>query len=49
MAIKKIFFKFLVGANKKLLPSLIHKDPTQLTKVEKAILGWRYWTLIHSK
>jgi len=46
---KKAFFKALVHLNKWLLPSLIDKNPAKLTKAQKAILAWRYWTLIQSK
>ncbi|WP_345235311.1 hypothetical protein [Olivibacter ginsenosidimutans] len=46
---KKTFFKALVKLNKWLLPSLIHQDPSRLTKKQKAILAWRYWTLINAK
>lgn len=49
MKIKKNIFKAIVNLNNKILPSLIHKDPAKLTKTEKAILGYRYWTLKHSK
>ncbi|MCL4639970.1 MULTISPECIES: hypothetical protein [Olivibacter] len=48
MGLRKRIFKVLVGVNKLILPSLVHKDPGQLNKIQKAILGWRYWTLINS-
>ncbi|WP_316810165.1 hypothetical protein [Pedobacter heparinus] len=45
---KKQFFKILVKLNKVLLPSLYKKDPMKLTNVQKAILGYKYWTLTNS-
>lgn len=45
---KKQFFKILVKLNKVLLPSLYKKDPMKLSNVQKAILGYRYWTLRNS-
>jgi len=45
---KKQFFKILVKLNKVLLPSLYKKDPMKLSNVEKAILGYKYWTLTNS-
>lgn len=48
MELKKRLFSLLVSINKLILPSLVHKDPGRLNKMQKAILGWRYWTLINS-
>lgn len=45
---KKQFFKILVKLNKVLLPSLYKKDPMKLSNVQKAILGYKYWTLTNS-
>lgn len=45
---KKQLFKILVKLNKVLLPSLYNKDPMKLTTVQKAILGYKYWTLTNS-
>lgn len=39
----KNLFRLLARINKGLLPKLWHKDLTRLTKVEKAIVGWRIW------
>lgn len=44
----KIFFKVLTKINKLVLPSLYKKDPMKLSKLQKAILGYRYWALIRS-
>ncbi|ACU04068.1 MULTISPECIES: hypothetical protein [Pedobacter] len=45
---KKQLFKILVKLNKVLLPSLYKKDPMKLSTVQKAILGYKYWTLTNS-
>lgn len=45
---KKILFKLLVKLNKALLPSYYQKNPMKLTTFQKAILGFRYWVLMHA-
>ncbi|EDP94780.1 SsrA-binding protein [Kordia algicida OT-1] len=42
---KKSFFKFLAKLNKVLLPSFSKKqlDLSKATKVQLAIIGWRYY------
>lgn len=45
---KKQFFKMLVKLNKLVLPSLYKVDPMKLSKVQKGILGYKYWALINS-
>ncbi|MDY0933185.1 hypothetical protein [Chryseobacterium sp. CFBP8996] len=42
---KKSIFRFLNKMNKAVLPKLSDKDPTKLTKVQKAILAYRYFVL----
>jgi len=46
---KKLFFKILNSINKKILPSYIDKDPAKLSKVQQAVLAFRYWILVQSK
>lgn len=46
---KKAFFKVINNLNKKFLPSYLDKDPTKLTKLQKAIVAFRYNVLIQSK
>lgn len=46
---KKSFFKILNSINKKILPSYIGKDPAKLSKVQQAVLAFRYWILVQSK
>lgn len=45
---KKQFFKIIHKLNKILLPKLNRKDPSQLTKFEKAMAAFKYYVLIHS-
>lgn len=40
---RKNLFRLLAKLNKWLLPKLWHKDLLRLTKLEKAIVGWRIW------
>ncbi len=49
MKIRKAFFKTLVTLNKSVLPSLKGKDPAKLSKNQRLLLGWKYWTLKNSK
>lgn len=46
---KKSFFKILNSINKKILPSFIGKDPAKLSKMQQAILAFRYYVLVNSK
>ena len=45
---KKSLFKFLAKFNKAVLPSMAQKDLTKLTKMQKALVGYRYWVTINS-
>ena len=36
-------FKVLANINKAILPSYRNKDLNKLSKMDKAIIGWRYW------
>lgn len=45
---KKSFFQLLNSINKTMLPKLSNKDPNTLTKIEKGILAYRYYVLVHS-
>jgi hypothetical protein len=42
---KKAFFKLLAKMNKLVLPSYSKKqlDLSKATKMQMAIIGWRYW------
>ena len=45
---KKQLFKILLKINNLILPSLYKKDPMKLSKMQKAILGYRYWVLTNA-
>ncbi len=45
---KKYFFRIVHKLNRVLLPTLSKKDPTKLTKFERAIVAFRYYVLINS-
>jgi hypothetical protein len=45
---KRSAFKFLALINRVLLPRMSKKDLTKLSKVEKAIVAWRYWVTINA-
>ena len=40
---KKSLFRLLARLNKLVLPKMWHRDLSRLTKVQKAIVGWRIW------
>ncbi|MFD2743995.1 MULTISPECIES: hypothetical protein [Sphingobacterium] len=46
---KKLFFGFLNRLNKAVLPSYSQLDPARLTKLQQAIVAFRYYVLIQSK
>ena len=39
----KTLFRLLARLNKLLLPKMWGKDLARLSKVQKAIVGWRIW------
>ncbi len=45
---KQLFFKLLVKLNKLILPSYYKNDPAKLSKLQQAIIGFRYWALTNS-
>jgi hypothetical protein len=45
---KKSIFKILAALNKILLPRYSKKDITKLTKLEQAVVAYRYWVTIHA-
>ena len=45
---KRSFFKLLAQLNKRILPSYANKDLAKLTKLEKAVVGYRYWVTINA-
>jgi hypothetical protein len=45
---KKSTFKTLALINKVILPRYSKKDITKLSKIEKAIVAYRYWVTLNS-
>jgi hypothetical protein len=45
---KKTFFKLLAKVNKLILPRYSKKDITRLSKIDKALVAYRYWVTIHA-
>jgi hypothetical protein len=45
---EKSLFKFLARINKVLLPRYSKVDITRLSKLQKAIVGYRYWVTKNS-
>ena len=45
---KKFFFQFLALINRAILPRMSKKDIMKLTKMQKAIVAWRYWVTINA-
>ena len=43
----KTFFKVLSKLNKVLLPSLAKLDMNKLSKFDKALIGYKYWVVMH--
>jgi hypothetical protein len=39
----KFFFKVLARINKAILPRYSRRDITRLSRIDKAIVGFRYW------
>ena len=45
---KKIAFQILAELNKLILPHYSKRDITKLSKVDKALVAYRYWVTIHA-
>ncbi|HEX6892326.1 MAG TPA: hypothetical protein VF141_16580 [Chryseolinea sp.] len=45
---KKSFFKLLAKLNKLILPRYSKKDITRLSKLDKALVAFRYWVTLHA-
>ena len=45
---KKGFFKLLNSINQKILPKYSKKDPSKLSKLQQAVVAYRYYVLINS-
>jgi hypothetical protein len=45
---KKIAFQILAKFNKLILPRYSKRDITKLSKLDKAIVAFRYWVTVHA-
>jgi hypothetical protein len=45
---KKSFYRFLARVNKILLPRYSQRDLNKLSKLDKAIVAYRYWVTLNS-
>jgi hypothetical protein len=45
---RKTFFRTLAFLNRVLLPRISRRDLSRLSKVEKAIVAYRYWVTINA-
>ncbi len=45
---KKSFYRVLALVNRMILPRMSKNDLTKLTKMQKAIVAYRYWVTIHA-
>jgi hypothetical protein len=45
---KKSFFKLLARVNKVILPRYSQRDITRLSKLDKALVAYRYWVTLNS-
>lgn len=46
--VRKSMFKWLAKVNKLLLPRYSKRDLTKLSKIDKALIAYRYWVTLHS-
>ncbi|SEG59153.1 hypothetical protein SAMN05421877_11065 [Sphingobacterium lactis] len=46
---KKGFFRILNKINQAILPKYSKEDPSKLSKLQQAVVAYRYYVLIHSK
>jgi hypothetical protein len=45
---KKVIFKILAKANKLLLPRYSKRDISKLSKLDKALVAFRYWVTVNA-
>ena len=46
--LQKKFFKILARINKLILPRYSKRDLAKLSKIEKALVAYRYWVTAHA-
>ena len=47
-AMKKDFFKLLARLNRLVLPRYSKRDINKLSKIDKALVAYRYWVTLHA-
>ena len=45
---KKSFFKVLANFNRLILPRYSKRDINKLSKIDKALVAYRYWVTLHA-
>lgn len=45
---RRLVFKLLARLNKLVMPRFSHRDLTKLSKLDKALVAYRYWVTINS-
>ena len=45
---RKTFFRILARINKVVLPRYSKKDINRLSKIDKALVAYRYWVTLHA-
>lgn len=45
---KKILFQILASVNKVVMPRYSKRDISKLSKLDKALVAYRYWVTIHA-
>ena len=45
---KKDFFKLLARLNRLVLPRYSKRDINKLSKIDKALVAYRYWVTLHA-
>ncbi|MBS1505006.1 MAG: hypothetical protein JSS79_00050 [Bacteroidetes bacterium] len=43
----KLIFRFLASVNKIVLPKYSRRDINRLSKLDKALVAYRYWVTLH--
>ncbi|MBT1690583.1 hypothetical protein [Dawidia soli] len=44
----KAFFKVLAKVNRLILPRYSKRDINHLSRLDKAVVAWRYWVTVHA-
>jgi hypothetical protein len=45
---KKSIFKILAGINKVIMPRYSQRDISRLSKIDKALVAYRYWVTLNA-